>query len=394
MTKRSFPGSVEIGPFFVGRQSELEILRRELAGPTAKTVAISGPAGIGKTALAMAFAASNRDAFSAGVYNLHATPFEALDESVRRVVSSGVEPYLIILNELDARPQETVDHELSLLRQAYPNARVVLTSRVSQASSGVDLQLRLGGLSQAETRELLRKRLAYHASPELVPGLYELALGNPLATTLAADLLSREDVTPRQLLERLHAFTRPGVFDREGERIPDDAPAHRQIVADVVAVSDQFLHRLHNDPNLLHQLTPRGFEEIVAELLARLDYEVKLTPASRDGGKDIYAAHKGPLGTFLYLVECKKYAPDHPVGVGLVRQLNGVVQAAQATAGILATTSFFTRGAREFQKMIPFQISPKDYVGIQEWLEAALKRRQPNNRMQRTRPAQAKEPRR
>ena len=55
-----------------------------------------------------------------------------------------------------------------------------------------------------------------------------------------------------------------------------------------------------------------------------------------------------------------------------MRQLNGVVQAEQATAGILATTSFFTKGAREFQKRIAFQLSLKDYFGIQGWLKDVM----------------------
>jgi restriction system protein len=102
------------------------------------------------------------------------------------------------------------------------------------------------------------------------------------------------------------------------------------------------------------------------ELLDRLGYSVTLTPASKDGGKDIYAARKDHLGSFLYIVECKKYAPDNRIGVGIIRHLNGVVQAEQATAGILATTSFFTSGAREFQRRIAHQISLKDYVAIQD----------------------------
>jgi len=97
-----------------------------------------------------------------------------------------------------------------------------------------------------------------------------------------------------------------------------------------------------------------------------------LTPASRDGGKDIYIATKDSLGSFLYLVECKRYAPDRPVGVGFIRQLYGTVQAERATAGILATTSFFTRGAKDFQSKVEFQISLQDYLGIQKWINAAL----------------------
>jgi restriction system protein len=110
------------------------------------------------------------------------------------------------------------------------------------------------------------------------------------------------------------------------------------------------------------------FEEVVADLLSRQGYEVTVTPASRDGGKDIYAAKKDIVGSFLYIVECKKYSPDDRVGVGLIRQLYGVVQAEKATAGIMATTSFFTKGAQEFQSRVAYQISLQDYFGIQKWL--------------------------
>jgi hypothetical protein len=42
--------------------------------------------------------------------------------------------------------------------------------------------------------------------------------------------------------------------------------------------------------------------------------------------------------------------------------MNDVVQAKQATAGIPATTSFFTKGAAKFQRRIAHQISLKDVL--------------------------------
>jgi hypothetical protein len=152
-------------------------------------------------------------------------------------------------------------------------------------------------------------------------------------------------------------------------RLAPDTDESKQFVSNIVAVSDEFLRKLQSDPKLLHELSPRFFEEVVAEILKKLNYEVTLTRYSKDGGKDIIAKKKDHLGTFLFFVECKRYAPNKPIGVGLVRQLNGVVQAGQATAGILVTTSFFTRGAKEFQKKIEYQMSLKDPSAIQAWLD-------------------------
>lgn len=148
----------------------------------------------------------------------------------------------------------------------------------------------------------------------------------------------------------------------------------KNIITDVVSVGDEFLKYLADTLKALYQISSRKFEEVVAELLARLGYDVTVTQASRDGGKDIYAAKKDSLGSFLYLVECKKYSPGNRVGVGLVRQLHGVVQAERATAGILATTSFFTRDARQFQAQVAYQMSLQDYLGIQEWLRTVQRR--------------------
>jgi restriction system protein len=44
--------------------------------------------------------------------------------------------------------------------------------------------------------------------------------------------------------------------------------------------------------------------------------------------------------------------------------MNDVVQAKQATAGIPATTSFFTKGAAKFQRRIAHQISLSRRLGI------------------------------
>jgi restriction system protein len=107
-------------------------------------------------------------------------------------------------------------------------------------------------------------------------------------------------------------------------------------------------------------------------MLARDGFEVTLTPIARDGGKDIYAAKKDQLGAFLYIVECKKYAPDRPVGVSFVRSLHGVVQAENATAGVLVTTSRFTKPAQEFQERVRYQLSLRDYHDVARWLRTAL----------------------
>lgn len=101
------------------------------------------------------------------------------------------------------------------------------------------------------------------------------------------------------------------------------------------------------NPEALYQLTGRKFEEVMAEIYCKLGYNVELTKTSRDGGKDIIIRKPEVLGDFIYYVECKKYSPDKPVGVGIVRELSGVIEMDRVNGGIIATTSYFARDVRE-----------------------------------------------
>jgi restriction system protein len=140
----------------------------------------------------------------------------------------------------------------------------------------------------------------------------------------------------------------------------------------VVAVNKTLVEAIQRDPRQVFRLSPRQFEELVAELLAGQGYDVALTPPSRDGGFDIIAVKNDALGRLRFLVECKRYDAANHVEVGIVRSLLGVVQQQQATAGVVVTTSFFTRGAKDFQATVEQQMALRDYTELQRWLAAAV----------------------
>lgn len=150
------------------------------------------------------------------------------------------------------------------------------------------------------------------------------------------------------------------------------SPAIPRTQSGIVKVSQSFwddlITQLSRDPRLLHQLTPRRFEELIAEKLRREGLETHLTPERKDGGFDVLAVAQTPVGKHLYLVECKRYAPGRPVGVELVRALYGVVQQRNATAGLVVTTSGFTRGALEFQGSRKWQLDLQSYQDLVSWL--------------------------
>lgn len=130
---------------------------------------------------------------------------------------------------------------------------------------------------------------------------------------------------------------------------------------DLLEINDELVRRLAERPELMRELNPRKFEELIAELLKDKGYEVILTPPSRDGGRDILAIRRDDIGTALTLVECKRYAERNRVGVDIVRGLYGVVSEQNATRGLIATTSYFTSGARAFRDKVPYRLSLADF---------------------------------
>lgn len=103
---------------------------------------------------------------------------------------------------------------------------------------------------------------------------------------------------------------------------------------------------LRRSPGYLHGLTGDQFEYVVAELLERQGYTVSVSPKGPDDGVDIFAARNPRLGNFLYLVQCKRFRPGKLVGPDVVDRLYGKVSRENATAGLVVTTSGFTRRAR------------------------------------------------
>lgn len=122
-------------------------------------------------------------------------------------------------------------------------------------------------------------------------------------------------------------------------------------------------------PHKLYDIHPRKFEELVASILEDLGFEVELTKATRDGGRDIIASIKNAVTNFLSYIECKRYSSDNKIDVGIIRQVQGVHYTLKPAKSIIVTTSFFTKDAQEEAKRIENQLDLKDFNDIKQWLE-------------------------
>ena len=132
---------------------------------------------------------------------------------------------------------------------------------------------------------------------------------------------------------------------------------------------DCLLSEFRDNPSSIYELTSRGFEELIAYLYMRQGYDVLLTPATKDGGKDIVARCLKPTGeTSTYYIECKRYRQDRPIGVSTVRELAGVMINENVDIGVIITTSRFSQDARNLVQRKKHPIVLKELMDIIELL--------------------------
>jgi hypothetical protein len=233
-------------------------------------------------------------------------------------------------------------------------------------------------LSQAKLREVLSSSIQNLKPVERTVFVLRDIEGLSGQETAAALEISESAVSNHLTRGRvnLHSIlvSRVGQFNRTSFKgIPDAksplAPADKAVIQ-TAADFQRWLNEISAEKlNLLH-LSPRQFEELIAEIWDRFGYQVELTKRTRDGGRDIIAVRQTEAAMKL-LIECKRYAGDNKVGVSFVRSLYGVKIHDGATKAILATTSTFTKAASEFVTSHRWELEGRDYDGVVDWVKQA-----------------------
>jgi restriction system protein len=100
------------------------------------------------------------------------------------------------------------------------------------------------------------------------------------------------------------------------------------------------------DKPFLKTLEWKKFEEISMEYLRINNCKANVTCTGADGGIDIKISDSN--GTVFAIGQCKSWSK--PIGVGLVRELYGIMAAENVRHGIFLTTSEFSKDAIEFGK--------------------------------------------
>jgi len=133
------------------------------------------------------------------------------------------------------------------------------------------------------------------------------------------------------------------------------------------------MEEVYRDNSKLYTLKPRDFEEMIGELLKHKNFQVELTKQTRDGGYDLIAIQNLAGFPLRFIVECKRFAQNRPVGVEIIRAFSNVIHTNNANKGILFTTSYFSPDARQHaQTHMPYQLDFRDRGDILEWIKSYL----------------------
>jgi hypothetical protein len=307
-------------PTFIGRTAELHKLDL-LTAQRRKAISITGFAGVGKTSLARQFLTGQKSFAPEWISvegNLNVG--EQIDNFLLRVrLSEERTEYLVVMDGVEGLTHYEIREYLYKLTNYKAVSTVIFTTRKSIVEVGGITEFTLNPLSQQDFLDWsgFKKGLIYNFDDQV-------------------------ETTTNQII--------------------------KVVEPEIVVVKNALVEKLKSSPEDLYTITPRQFEQVVADLLSDMGWEVELTPETRDGGKDILAYRDTGLGKILCLVEAKRYNKMRPIRVELVRQLYGTLSHHKANMAMLVTTSRFTKDSKEFQKHYEYLLSLKDYGDVVSWL--------------------------
>jgi restriction system protein len=362
--------NLKVNPFFIGRHKELSWLSERLRwGGQDSPVVVVGPAGVGKSSLLQSYLNTHDPFFMEPLWVDVASEKDAIIavEKLVRDLADG-RPFretLVVLDGADALTDEQLNEATSKIFNWKRVKSLAITMRRQPEIRRAKV-LELEPLDSDMAGMILQRVLSsFDFSQKHFEQAMKATQGNPLAISLFADLLEsggRED------FERL---LQGNLYDLS-EKVSQD-----QIVTvvkpTIVMANETILHQLKKQPNAIFDLPPRKFEEVLAEILTDMGWEVELTKATRDGGKDILAYQKTELGRLLCLVEAKRYREDRKIGVDLVRSLYGTLCDYQASSAMMVTTSSFSADAQAFQQKHQYQLALRDYFDLVRWIQGYKK---------------------
>lgn len=119
----------------------------------------------------------------------------------------------------------------------------------------------------------------------------------------------------------------------------------------VAIIEAKFIHKYNGLENFILELKPREFEWLIEILYKDIGYKTTLTPATRDGGKDIIARITREDGKEAVYVECKLYKTTE-LRIETVRAFAYSVINDRINRGVLFCTGYASEKLKELDPRI------------------------------------------
>lgn len=322
---RHDPGS-PLTPF-VGREADLAALDRLVRHSDIRLVTIAAPGGMGKTRLAMEYAARQIGKFPAGVYFIPLAGFSRVDDVVLAIADAvrfifapvgdrqaqllaffgGLEEQDMLLVLDNFEHMQDAAPLVSAILNAAPGLRLITTSRVRLNLSGETVfelggmeipdrlppdQARLHGTVQLFEQAARRVQPGFQLKAAEVPFVLEIChavFGNPLGIVLAAawvEMLSVEEIA--------HEVAISLDFLQTDAR---DVPERQRSLRAVFESSWNMLSETERDVFMKLSIFQGGVKRSIAEYITRASLQtlaslVKKSLLRRDPGSGRYEVHE------------------------------------------------------------------------------------------------------
>lgn len=359
---------------FIGRKRELDRLQSLVFQRPPVAVIVSGLPGIGKTTLVREYISNYLTTrFTANWIDLETSPdpVKVVDEYIsqlhqERDTSRSPKRRVVILDGAEGLIASELERTFSRILNYKIVHSVIATSRTLEETllrkSRRFKNIHLEPLSQQELIDLTFELFGNILTDQQIQQFIAVTHANLAAINTLYSLIDKYPFN--EILKMLEGK----LYGLEDQIIAPQKKIIQVVAPQIIATNDTLIKHLKREPEDLYKISPRKFEEVIADLLTNMGMEVELTQATRDGGKDILAYMDTEIGKLLCLVEAKQHNKNRPVGVSLVRTLFGTLVDHQATSGMLVTTSRFSKDANTFQERHKYQLSLKDYNDVVSWL--------------------------
>lgn len=366
----TFDFEIEYDRNFIGREKELKWLDERLyrRGYSFSPTIISGPSGVGKTALVKQWFSSRRISYTPLWLdlssNIDANAIDNLLIEIRRISDDRYERggrLTVVIDGTDVWSQKKHEEAVGkIFNYKIVSSLVFIRQKPLKFSRGEHLSLH--PLSNSSTGDFLRRLLFSELTDTQISQAIEASKGFPLAVSILSKLIQGDNID-----SILSSTTEPLYDIQNGILVPKN-----KIITEtkpiIVSANHKLITSLKQQPGSLRNLSPREFEELLADLLRDMGWDVELTKQTRDGGADILAYMNTDVGRLLCLVEAKHYREDRKIGVDLVRTLYGTLCDAQANSAMLVTSSSFTYDAKTFQQKHKYQLNLREYADVVNWI--------------------------